>query len=299
MEKWKLLKSGKVRDIYESNGGSSEYILVRTTDRTSAFDRNIATEIPGRGAILTRMTYIWAMMIEEMIDVGFNEDKEALNYTSVLAILNERDLLMDKLEMIPIECIVRGYLTGSALEDYQKTGKVFGYEMPEGLVEGSKLPEPIFTPTTKAAPGEKDEPINFEDCRRILSDFCGDAMAGHDSAQEIRNQSILLYKMAYDYAYQHGIIIADTKFEFGFWGSKNCANIRFADEILTPDSSRFWSVADYKEGQVQASLDKQPLRDFLKANPEYKEKPLPQEIVDETYARYQKVYDMLFGDLTP
>lgn len=305
MGNWKLLKQGKVRDIYGDNEDFNivtpsgvkiyEHIIIHTTDRTSAFDRNIPTEIPGRGEILTKMTYLWAQMIDKAIIPLF--DEAALIYhTSIAAMLSPRDLLMERLKMIPIECIVRGYLTGKALESYQKTGKVFGHEMPEGLVEGSKLPEPIFTPTTKAAPGEEDKPISLRDYRELIANNKDLPYHRYDIAEEICNQSISLYKEAYEFAYKRGIIIADTKFEFGF---DIDGNLRLADEILTPDSSRFWSVADYKEGRPQASLDKQPLRDFLKAHPEYKDQPLPQEIIDETTARYQKVYDMLFGDFTP
>ena len=295
---WKLTKSGKVRDIYESDVFEN-LILVRTTDRTSAFDRNIPTEIPGRGKILTKMTNLWMLMIEGYL-VPADMDVSSLNYTGMIAMLDERSLLMQKLHMVPVECIVRGYLTGSALVDYQKTGKVFGHEMPSGLVEGSKLPEPIFTPTTKAGPGEHDEPLDDKNLEKVVTDFCGDKDRGEIIVDSIRGQSLALYEGAYNYAYERGIIIADTKFEFGIFGNlENSVDTRLADEVLTPDSSRFWSVTDYKEGQVQASLDKQPLRDFLKAHPEYKDQPLPQEIVDETLARYQKVYDMLFSDLIP
>lgn len=317
-EKWRQGKHGKVRDMLV-NDEEGKVVLV-ATDRVSAFDRNIPTEIPDKGKILTEMSIRWAQMIDFasklppcfkvlsddewqkfdfFIETAYQEGSDYPERDLGRAWLLEpesfgsesfigRSTMMAKLDMLPIECIVRGYLTGSGLKSYQKDGTVCGIKLPEGLVEASKLPEPIYTPTTKADIGH-DEHITYEQSEMYIEEAFPDR--GRELAEEAREWSLILYKAAAAHAEECGIIIADTKFEFGV---DEDGELWLADEILTPDSSRFWDASKYEEGKVQESFDKQPLRDFLQAHPDYQTKELPWAVVDKTRRRYAKALKMLF-----
>ena len=274
---------GKVRDIYDAG----ENLLMVATDRISAFDFILPDEIPFKGEVLNRISAFW---FDKFADIVPNHlvsidpadfPEEFAEYRDYLA---GRAMLVKKAQTIPIECIVRGYLTGSGKKTYDENGTVCGIQLPEGLTEASKLPEPLFTPSTKAAIGDHDENISFERCCEIV---------GEDIAAQIRDLSLKIYKVAAEYAATRGIIIADTKFEFGVIDGK----VTLIDECLTPDSSRFWPAASYEEGKIQPSYDKQFVRNWLKANWDMTgETPhLPAEVIDGTSERYREAFQIITG----
>lgn len=274
---------GKVRDIYDAG----ENLLMVATDRISAFDFILPDEIPFKGEVLNRISAFW---FDKFADIVPNHlvsidpadfPEEFAEYRDYLA---GRAMLVKKAQTIPIECIVRGYLTGSGKKTYDENGTVCGIQLPEGLTEASKLPEPLFTPSTKAEIGDHDENISFERCCEIV---------GEDIATQIRDLSLKIYKAAAGYAATRGIIIADTKFEFGVIDGK----VTLIDECLTPDSSRFWPAASYEEGKIQPSYDKQFVRNWLKANWDMTgETPhLPAEVIDGTSERYREAFQIITG----
>ncbi len=274
---------GKVRDIYDAG----ENLLMVATDRISAFDFILPDEIPFKGEVLNRISAFW---FDKFADIVPNHlvsidpadfPEEFAEYRDYLA---GRAMLVKKAQTIPIECIVRGYLTGSGKKTYDENGTVCGIQLPEGLTEASKLPEPLFTPSTKAEIGDHDENISFERCCEIV---------GEDIATQIRDLSLKIYKAAAEYAATRGIIIADTKFEFGVIEGK----VTLIDECLTPDSSRFWPAASYEEGKIQPSYDKQFVRNWLKANWDMTgETPhLPAEVIDGTSERYREAFQIITG----
>ena len=274
---------GKVRDIYDAG----ENLLMVATDRISAFDFILPDEIPFKGEVLNRISAFW---FDKFADIVPNHlvsidpadfPEEFAEYRDYLA---GRAMLVKKAQTIPIECIVRGYLTGSGKKTYDENGTVCGIQLPEGLTEASKLPEPLFTPSTKAEIGDHDENISFERCCEIV---------GEDIATQIRDLSLKIYKAAAECAATRGIIIADTKFEFGVIDGK----VTLIDECLTPDSSRFWPAASYEEGKIQPSYDKQFVRNWLKANWDMTgETPhLPAEVIDGTSERYREAFQIITG----
>ena len=274
---------GKVRDIYDAG----ENLLMVATDRISAFDFILPDEIPFKGEVLNRISAFW---FDKFADIVPNHlvsidpadfPEEFAEYRDYLA---GRAMLVKKAQTIPIECIVRGYLTGSGKKTYDENGTVCGIQLPEGLTEASKLPEPLFTPSTKAEIGDHDENISFERCCEIV---------GEDIATQIRDLSLKIYKAAAEYAATRGIIIADTKFEFSVIDGK----VTLIDECLTPDSSRFWPAASYEEGKIQPSYDKQFVRNWLKANWDMTgETPhLPAEVIDGTSERYREAFQIITG----
>jgi phosphoribosylaminoimidazole-succinocarboxamide synthase len=277
-----LLKRGKVRDIYDLG----DRLLIVATDRISAFDVVLPTPIPDKGKILTLMTLFWLDFLKDIVEnhliTAYIEE-----YPEVLKpykeILHQRSMIVKKAKVIPVECIVRGYITGSAMKEYQKTGKVCGIKLPEGLKEADKLPEPIFTPSTKAEEGH-DINITFDELINIV---------GKEVAETLRELSLKLYTKASNYAESKGIIIADTKFEFGFYEGK----IILIDEVLTPDSSRFWPKDEYEPGKPQKSFDKQFIRDWLSfISWEEKAPPtIPPDIVEKTRAKYFEALYRLTG----
>ena len=274
---------GKVRDIYDAG----ENLLMVATDRISAFDFILPDESPFKGEVLNRISAFW---FDKFADIVPNHlvsidpadfPEEFAEYRDYLA---GRAMLVKKAQTIPIECIVRGYLTGSGKKTYDENGTVCGIQLPEGLTEASKLPEPLFTPSTKAEIGDHDENISFERCCEIV---------GEDIATQIRDLSLKIYKAAAEYAATRGIISADTKFEFGVIDGK----VTLIDECLTPDSSRFWPAASYEEGKIQPSYDKQFVRNWLKANWDMTgETPhLPAEVIDGTSERYREAFQIITG----
>ena len=282
----KPIKEGKVREVYD-NGDS---IIMYATDRISAFDVILKNKIVNKGAVLTQMSKFWFDLTKDIIpnhmistDVKdmpeFFQDSEHAGHT----------MMCKKLTMLPIECIVRGYITGSGWASYKENGTVCGITLPEGLKESDKLPEPIYTPSTKAEIGDHDENISFERSIEVLEkEFPGH---GVEYATALRDKTIALYKKCADYALTKGIIIADTKFEFGI--DEN-GDIVLGDEMLTPDSSRFWPLEGYEPGHGQPSFDKQFVRDWLKANPD-SDYLLPQDVIDKTIAKYLEAYKLLTG----
>ena len=274
---------GKVRDIYDAG----ENLLMVATDRISAFDFILPDEIPFKGEVLNRISAFW---FDKFADIVPNHlvsidpadfPEEFAEYRDYLA---GRAMLVKKAQTIPIECIVRGYLTGSGKKTYDENGTVCSIQLPEGLTEASKLPEPLFTPSTKAEIGDHDENISFERCCEIV---------GEDIAAQIRDLSLKIYKAAAEYAATRGIIIADTTFELGVIDGK----VTLIDECLTPDSSRFWPAASYEEGKIQPSYDKQFVRNWLKANWDMTgETPhLPAEVIDGTSERYREAFQIITG----
>jgi phosphoribosylaminoimidazole-succinocarboxamide synthase len=279
-----LLKRGKVRDIYDLG----DKLLIVATDRISAFDVVLPTPIPDKGKILTLMSLFWFDFLKDIVEnhlitANVEEYPEVLKPYKEL--LHQRSMLVRKTEVIPVECIVRGYITGSAMKEYQKTGKVCGITLPPGLKEADKLSEPIFTPSTKAEKGGHDINISFDEMVKLV---------GKETAEILRELSLKIYKKAADYAESKGIIIADTKFEFGILDGK----IILIDEVLTPDSSRFWPMDEYEPGKPQKSFDKQFIRDWLKStswkdgeNPP----PIPPDIVEKTREKYLEALYKLTG----
>ena len=274
---------GKVRDIYDAG----DNLLMVASDRISAFDFILPNEIPYKGEVLNRISAFWFdkfadIVPNHVVSIDVNDfPEEFAEYRDYLA---GRAMLVKKAEPIKVECIVRGYLTGSGKKTYDADDTVCGIKLPAGLTEASKLPEPLFTPSTKSEIGDHDENISYERCVSIV---------GEDVASQLRDLSIKIYSAAAEYAATRGIIIADTKFEFGMIDGK----VTLIDECLTPDSSRFWPAADYEEGKVQSSYDKQYLRDWLKANWDMTGEPpqLPAEVIEGTSARYREAYEIITG----
>lgn len=274
---------GKVRDIYDAG----ENLLMVATDRISAFDFILPDEIPFKGEVLNRISAFWFDKFADIVPnhlVSIDPADSPEEFAEYRDYLAGRAMLVKKAQTIPIECIVRGYLTGSGKKTYDENGTVCGIQLPEGLTEASKLPEPLFTPSTKAEIGDHDENISFERCCEIV---------GEDIATQIRDLSLKIYKAAAEYAATRGIIIADTKFEFGVIDGK----VTLIDECLTPDSSRFWPAASYEEGKIQPSYDKQFVRNWLKANWDMTgETPhLPAEVIDGTSERYREAFQIITG----
>ena len=274
---------GKVRDIYDLG----DKLLMVATDRISAFDYILEDEIPHKGAVLTQISLFWLEQLKDVIGnhlISADVADLPEQFKPYADYLRGRFMLVKKAEMFPVECIVRGYLAGSGLKEYQQQGTVCGIELPEGLVNSSKLPEPIFTPSTKAEIGDHDENISFERCAQIL---------GEDAATQLRDLAIKVYSVARDHAAENGIIIADTKFEFGVIAGQ----IILADEVLTPDSSRFWPGDAYEPGRDQASCDKQYVRDWRNANWDRQGNPphLPQEVIERTSQKYIAAYEKISG----
>lgn len=282
----KPIKEGKVREIYDNN----DSLIMVATDRISCFDVILNNVISKKGTVLTQMSKFWFDMTNDiipnhMISVDVNDMPEYFRKPE----FDGNSMMCKKLEMLPIECIVRGYITGSGWESYKKTGEVCGIRLPDGLKESDKLPEPIYTPSTKAEIGDHDENITYEQSIDYLEKkFPG---KGAVYAQKLKDFTIALYKKCADYAANRGIIIADTKFEFGL--DEN-GNVVLGDEMLTPDSSRFWPASSYEPGHSQPSFDKQFARDWLKSHPG-NDWTLPADIVDKTIAKYLQAYSLLTG----
>ncbi|REE97521.1 phosphoribosylaminoimidazolesuccinocarboxamide synthase [Thermomonospora umbrina] len=280
----KHLHSGKVRDLYELPGGE---LLMVARDTVSAYDFVLDTLIPDKGRILTQLSLWW---FEQLADVLPNHVITTELPEGAPAEWAGRAVVVRRLDMVPVECVARGYLTGSGLKDYASTGAVCGVPLPEGLVDGSRLPEPIFTPTTKAAVGDHDEPMTFAEVR---------ATVGDDVAERLRGLTVEVYRRGAELAAERGIIVADTKIELG-WSPEG--GLVLADEVLTPDSSRFWPADRWTPGRSQPSFDKQFVRDWL-VSPEAgwdraagdPPPPLPPEIVDRTRAKYVEAYERLTG----
>ena len=286
MQEYKPFKEGKVREIYDVG----DALIMVATDRISAFDVILKNKVTKKGAVLTQMSRFWFdytkdIVPNHMISVDVKDMPEFFRRPE----FDGNSMLCKKLTMLPIECIVRGYITGSGWESYKKNGTVCGIPLPEGLLECGKLPEPIFTPSTKAEIGDHDENIDFARCVEVLErDFPG---KGREYAEKIRDCTIALYKKCADYALSRGIIIADTKFEYGI--DEN-GEVILADEMLTPDSSRFWPLEGYEPGKSQPSFDKQFVRDWLKANPD-SNYDLPQDVIDRTIDKYKEAYRLISG----
>jgi phosphoribosylaminoimidazole-succinocarboxamide synthase len=286
MKEFAPIKEGKVREIYD-NGDS---LIMVATDRISAFDVILKNKVSKKGTVLTQMSKFWFdytkdIVPNHMISTDVNDMPEYFRKPEFTG----NSMLCRKLNMIPIECIVRGYITGSGWVSYQKDGTVCGNPLPAGLKECDKLPEPIYTPSTKAEIGDHDENISYAQSIEVLEKkFPGH---GKEYATKIKDCTIMLYKKCAEYARTRGIIIADTKFEFGL--NEN-GEVILGDEMLTPDSSRFWPVEGYESGHSQPSFDKQFVRDWLKANPD-SDYCLPQEVIDKTIAKYKEAYKLLTG----
>ncbi len=286
MQTFSPVKEGKVREIYDIG----DNLIMVATDRISAFDVILKNKVTKKGAVLTQMSRFWFdytkdIVANHMISVDTSDMPEYFRTPDFTG----NSMLCKKLTMIPVECIVRGYITGSGWASYKENGTVCGIKLPEGLKECDKLPEPIYTPSTKAEIGDHDENIDFDRSVEVLEkEFPG---KGLEYATKIKDCTIALYKKCADYALTRGIIIADTKFEFGI--DEN-GNVVLADEMLTPDSSRFWPVEGYEPGHGQPSFDKQFVRDYLKANPEC-DYNLPQDVIDKTIAKYLEAYKLLTG----
>ena len=274
---------GKVRDIYDLG----DKLLMVATDRISAFDYILPDEIPYKGKVLTQLSIFWFDLLSDVVDnhiVSTDVADLPSEFKPYADYLDGRFMLVKKAQMFPVECIVRGYLTGSGLKSYQKDGTVCGIKLPAGLTEASKLPEVLFTPSTKAEIGGHDENISFERCAELIGD---------EAAATLRDLTIKIYTTAADHARVNGIIIADTKFEFGTIDGK----VVLADEVLTPDSSRFWPADTYKEGEVQPSFDKQFVRNWLNANWDRTGEPphLPADIIEKTSEKYIQAYELITG----
>jgi phosphoribosylaminoimidazole-succinocarboxamide synthase len=279
-----LHASGKVRDVYRLGG---EQLLFVATDRISAFDYVLATGIPHKGRVLTQISLFWFEFLREVVPnhlVTADVESYPANLRAHADQLRGRSMLVMRAEMVPVECVVRGYISGSAWKEYKATGKVCGIELQKGLKESDKLPEPIFTPSTKATTGH-DENISFEEMVRVV---------GRERSEKLRDITLKIYTKASDYARGRGIIIADTKFEFGITSK----GITLADEVLTPDSSRFWPADKYQPGRAQDSYDKQYVRDYLEEIHWNKQPPapaLPPEVARKTSEKYLEAYRQLTG----
>jgi phosphoribosylaminoimidazole-succinocarboxamide synthase len=284
MKEYTPFKSGKVRELYDLG----DSLVMVCTDRISAFDSILKTPIPQKGAILNKMSEFWFDFTKDivpnhMISTNVQDMPEFFHKPE----FDGNSMKTMKLDMIPVECIVRGYITGSGWESYQKDGTVCGIRLPEGLKECQKLPEAIFTPSTKAPVGEHDMNISMEDGAAWVEKF----FPGHgrEYMEKLRDLTLALYHKCADYALERGIIIADTKFEFGL---DKQGNVVLGDEMLTPDNSRFWPLKGYEAGHGQPSYDKQFVRDYLKAHPS---DTLPQDIIDKTIGKYKEAYKLLTG----
>src|SRR5690554_5043288 len=280
---WRHVYSGKIRDLYApvEPHPRGDVVLVVATDRISAYDWVLPTEIPGKGGVLTGLTLWW---FDQLRDIVRDHTVEA----PVPAQVAGRAMVCQRLDMFPIECVARGYLTGSGLAEYRETGTVCGIELPPGLVDGSRLPEPIFTPAAKADVGEHDENVTFETVSERI---------GKDHAEQLRDLTLRIYSHAHEIAANKGVILADTKFEFGLDAD---GNIVLADEVLTPDSSRFWPLDGWEPGRAQPSYDKQFVRDWLTSpasgwdrTSEAPPPALPADVVEKTRQRYLEAYDRL------
>ena len=281
----KLRHRGKVRDIYDID---DRHMLIVTTDRLSAFDVVLGDPIPGKGAMLTAMSNFWFARTRKLIpnQVADLPLAQVLKDPAERTQVEKQAVVVRKLKALPIEAIVRGYLVGSGWKEYQKSGTVCGIQLPAGLKEADKLPEPIFTPSTKAAVGQHDENISFEHAAALL---------GRDLAERVKQATIAIYKDCAEYALTRGIIIADTKFEFGL---DEQGTLTLIDEVLTPDSSRFWPADQYKPGANPPSFDKQYVRDWLEASGWNKKAPapkLPPEVIAKTAEKYQEALRRLTG----
>ena len=273
---WTHLRSGKVRELYTNEKGE---LLLVASDRISAFDYILPTEIPGKGKLLTQLSLFWFEMMSDLVP-------NHLISTDVPAEFAGRGVIVKPLEMFPVECVARGYLTGSGWNEYKQSQSVTGIALPAGLLDGSQLDSAIFTPATKADVGDHDINISFEKAAEVV---------GAADATELRDLTLTLYTKAHGYAATRGIILADTKFEFG---RDDQGKITLGDEALTPDSSRFWSADTWKPGGAQPSFDKQYVRDWLlQSGWDKKSTPpeLPQEVVEKTYERYSAAYTLLTG----
>lgn len=273
---WTHIRTGKVRDLYSNGDGE---ILLVASDRISAFDWVLPSEIPNKGAILTQLSLFWFELLGDIVPNHIISD-------DVPDAVLDRAVIVQPLDMYQIECVARGYLTGSGLTEYSASGSICGNEITAGLVDGSKLDQAIFTPATKAEIGDHDINIDFEKAVDIV---------GRETAQELRDLSLKLYETAADYAITRGIILADTKFEFG---ANSEGSIIWGDEALTPDSSRFWELDSWSPGKTQPSFDKQYLRDWLTSTGWDKKSPppeLPAEIIEKTAARYEEAFERITG----
>ncbi|MCN9243182.1 phosphoribosylaminoimidazolesuccinocarboxamide synthase [Streptomyces sp. RY43-2] len=277
------LHTGKVRELYQNEAGD---LVMVASDRTSAFDWVLPTEIPDKGRILTRLSLWWFDQLADLLPSHVLSTELPPGAPADWA---GRTLICKSLRMVPVECVARGYLTGSGLVEYKQSRTVCGLALPEGLVDGSELPAPIFTPATKAAVGEHDENVSYEEVARQV---------GSETAAELRQATLAVYGRARDIARDRGIILADTKLEFGYDGD----TLVLADEVLTPDSSRFWPADQWEPGRAQPSFDKQFVRDWLTSpasgwdrSSEQPPPPLPQEVVAETRAKYVEAYERLTG----
>src|SRR4051794_22163746 len=278
LEGYDLLASGKVREIYEAG----DRLLMVASDRVSTYDAIHPTPIPGKGSVLTGLSVFW------FEKTGHIVPNHVVSFTDVPDEVKGRALLVEKLEMFPVECVVRGYITGSGWKDYGRTGEVCGIKLPEGLRESDKLPEPIFTPATKAELGDHDENVDFDRAAEILGD--------RPLLEELRRLSIEVYSFAADHARERGIILADTKFEFG---RDSQGRIVLGDEVLTPDSSRFWPADGYEPGRGQPSFDKQYVRDWASGSGGDKAPPapaIPDDVIDGTRRRYEEAYEKITGE---
>lgn len=279
----KKISSGKVREIYEVD---DDKLLLVVSDRISAFDYILPSMVPNKGKILNQISTFWFDFVKDIvpnhvISVDINDFPKEFQTPE----FEGRSMLVKKLKMLPVECIVRGYITGSGWKSYKENGTVCGIKLPENLQESEKLPEPIFTPSTKAEIGDHDENISFEQ-------VCD--MIGTELATKLRDKTIAVYSKCAEYAASRGVIIADTKFEFGL--DEN-GELVLGDEVLTPDSSRFWPAKDYVVGKSQKSFDKQYLRDWIKSSgydPETKA-PIPDDVINTTSAKYIEAYELLTG----
>jgi len=273
---WKHLRTGKVRDLYTNESGE---ILLVASDRISAFDWVLPTTIPNKGAILTQLSLFWFELLADIVPNHIISDE-------VPELVEDRAVIVQPLEMFAIECVARGYLTGSGLTEYNSNQAISGNPLPAGLLDGSRLPASIFTPATKAEIGDHDINIDFESAAKIV---------GLDQAAELRELTIKLYETAADFSAERGIILADTKFEFGI---NMAGEITLGDEALTPDSSRFWEADGWAPGTSQPSIDKQFVRDWLVTSGWDKNSTppeLPSEIVEKTAARYEQAYERITG----
>jgi len=273
-----LINKGKVRDLYDID---ANHLLIVTTDRVSAFDVILPTAIPGKGKILTETALFWMNKATQILPNQLADDLKLSDIltSEELTEIDGRGMIVKKLKPLPVEAIVRGYLVGSGWKEYQEKGTVCNLPIPKGLELAAKLPEPLFTPSTKAEVGEHDENISYEEVIKLIGD---------DKAQQVKDYSLRLYQMAADYALERGIIIADTKFEFG---EDENGVIHLIDEALTPDSSRFWRAKTYQVGKNPESFDKQFIRDYLDSLDWDKESTapeLPQEVIDKTLEKYQE-----------
>lgn len=281
----KLFKRGKVRDVYEVGN----YYLIISTDRLSAFDVIMNQGIPYKGEILTKISKFWFDYTKDIIEnhvISMNVDEYPEECKKYREIIEGRSMLVKKAELIPLECIVRGYISGSGWNDYKKTGNICGIKLPVGMKESQKFDEPIFTPSTKADIGDHDENISEEQAKKII---------GEETYNILKNATINVYQKAYEYAFERGIILADTKMEFGFVDGK----VILIDELLTPDSSRFWPKDKFEIGRAQDSYDKQYVRDYLLSINFNKQPPapqLPEDVINNTTKKYKEALFELTGE---